>query len=67
MWGRTEGLAISSFSKHLLQSYPLQKEVSHTNINMAPDLNAVAAGGRIDYSQPGASGYDIKQVDLSST
>ena len=29
---------------------------------MAPDLNAVAAGGeRWDYSKPGSSGYDVKQ------
>lgn len=28
---------------------------------MAPDLNAVASGGRIDYSQPGSSGYNINQ------
>ncbi|GAB7359378.1 hypothetical protein MBLNU230_g6029t1 [Neophaeotheca triangularis] len=28
---------------------------------MAPDLNAVAAGGRIDYSTPGSSGYNVKQ------
>jgi cation diffusion facilitator CzcD-associated flavoprotein CzcO len=28
---------------------------------MAPDLNAVAAGGNIDYSQPGSSGYNIDQ------
>jgi len=28
---------------------------------MAPDLNAVAAGERFDYSQPGSSGYSIKQ------
>jgi len=28
---------------------------------MAPDLNAVAAGGKIDYSQPGSSGYNIRQ------
>ena len=26
---------------------------------MAPDLNAVAAGERFDYSQAGSSGYDI--------
>ncbi|KAK1810036.1 hypothetical protein LTR12_015613 [Friedmanniomyces endolithicus] len=26
---------------------------------MAPDLNAVAAGERFDYSQPGSSGYNI--------
>ena len=28
---------------------------------MAPDLNAVAGGERFDYSQPGSSGYHIKQ------
>lgn len=28
---------------------------------MAPDLNAVAAGGQVDYSKPGASGYNIRQ------
>ena len=28
---------------------------------MAPDLNALAAGERFDYSQPGSSGYDINQ------
>jgi len=28
---------------------------------MAPDLNAVAAGERFDYSQPGSSGYSVKQ------
>lgn len=28
---------------------------------MAPDLNAVAAGERFDYSQPGSSGYHIDQ------
>ena len=26
---------------------------------MAPDLNAVAAGERFDYGEPGSSGYDI--------
>ncbi len=26
---------------------------------MAPDLNAVAAGDRFDYSKPGSSGYDV--------
>lgn len=26
---------------------------------MAPDLNTVSAGKRVDYSQPGSSGYDI--------
>ena len=29
---------------------------------MAPDLNAVAAGGKIDYSQPGSSGYNIPDI-----
>lgn len=28
---------------------------------MAPDLNAVAAGEKFDYSQPGSSGYSINQ------
>ncbi|KAK5124053.1 hypothetical protein LTR85_002250 [Meristemomyces frigidus] len=28
---------------------------------MAPDLNAVAAGERFDYSQPGSSGYSINE------
>ncbi len=28
---------------------------------MAPDLNAVAAGERFDYSQPGSSGYHVDQ------
>lgn len=28
-------------------------------VTMAPDLNAVAAGERFDYSEPGSSGYDI--------
>lgn len=28
---------------------------------MAPDLNAVAAGERFDYSQPGSSGYNINK------
>lgn len=29
---------------------------------MAPDLNAVAAGGeKWDYSKPGSSGYEVKQ------
>lgn len=28
---------------------------------MAPDLNAVAAGGKFDYSQFGSGGYHIKQ------
>ena len=28
---------------------------------MAPDLNAVAAGERFDYSQPGSSGYHINK------
>nr|POE63579.1 putative sterigmatocystin biosynthesis monooxygenase stcw [Quercus suber] len=28
---------------------------------MAPDLNSVAAGERFDYSQPGSTGYHIKQ------
>jgi hypothetical protein len=28
---------------------------------MAPDLNAVASGGHIDYSQPGSSGYNVDQ------
>ena len=31
------------------------------NSDMAPDLNAVAAGGKIDYSKPGAAGYDVDQ------
>lgn len=42
----------------------LEKTQHHTNYIMAPDLNAVAAGERFDYSKPGASGYDIKQVGL---
>ncbi|KAK3633928.1 hypothetical protein LTR56_015538 [Elasticomyces elasticus] len=29
---------------------------------MAPDLNAVAAGERFDYSQPGSTGYNIDQA-----
>lgn len=29
---------------------------------MAPDLNAVAAGEKFDYSTPGSSGYEIKRV-----
>ncbi|KAF7194766.1 FAD-binding monooxygenase moxY [Pseudocercospora fuligena] len=28
---------------------------------MAPDLNAIAAGEKFDYSQPGSSGYSINQ------
>lgn len=28
---------------------------------MAPDLNAVAAGERFDYSEPGSSGYNVPQ------
>lgn len=28
---------------------------------MAPDLNAVSAGSRFDYSEPGSSGYNIPQ------
>lgn len=28
---------------------------------MAPDLNAVAGGERFDYSQPGSSGYEVRQ------
>lgn len=28
---------------------------------MAPDLNAVAAGDRFDYSNKGSSGYEIRQ------
>ncbi|CAK3851030.1 sterigmatocystin biosynthesis monooxygenase stcW [Lecanosticta acicola] len=28
---------------------------------MAPDLNAVAGGEKFDYSQPGSSGYEVKQ------
>lgn len=28
---------------------------------MAPDLNAVASGGQIDYSKPGSSGYNVDQ------
>ncbi|EME39601.1 hypothetical protein DOTSEDRAFT_56930 [Dothistroma septosporum NZE10] len=28
---------------------------------MAPDLNAVAAGEKFDYSQPGSSGYEVNQ------
>ena len=31
------------------------------HIIMAPDLNAVAAGDRFDYSQPGSAGYNIDQ------
>lgn len=29
---------------------------------MAPDLNAVAAGGKFDYSQPGSSGYSVPDI-----
>jgi hydroxyversicolorone monooxygenase len=29
---------------------------------MAPDLNAVAGGDRLDYSTPGSSGYDIDKT-----
>lgn len=28
---------------------------------MAPDLNGIAANGKIDYSEPGSSGYNIRQ------
>ena len=35
---------------------------SITSLQMAPDLNAVAAGERFDYSQPGSTGYDIDKT-----
>jgi hypothetical protein len=28
---------------------------------MAPDLNSLSSGEQIDYSQPGSSGYDVRQ------
>jgi hypothetical protein len=36
--------------------------IAQVTLEMAPDLNAVAAGGKIDYSKPGSSGYDIPKI-----
>jgi len=32
---------------------------------MAPDLNAVAAGEKWDYSTPGSSGYNVPDIVLN--